>query len=438
MSVWAREHRALHGALRANAIVPPLVRRLSLERVSPDDDEIRRLRGWASTLRADPGWAAIEPVIDNPEAWPRAWEAAVAAGFSAASDHHHALLFGRFCEGFAHARDWDGAAWTWNQSVDAWARVFASDYPGTLFDDIAPKLSDEGPDRAQMLREMLDGLIDDRRADLREAAGLARPGDAPQVESRRLRFAWRALQQLATVATDRADPHGTLRRLQQLAQQACASVNAELVGRFEKSVTEIDLSAATGDALLGPFRWVSEYFTAVGFTELAVTTMISAVVETCWSLRRLGRDESADFAALIDVARPFNRDLFARLVSFDSAFGHNSRCADFLVFVGENQTGPARRVTFEAGLEVCPGHRNSAMLLSYEDLGEARKIIAQVALTPALAARVPNTQRRVQSLLADAQRLLDKADDTYPYNEALPDARESLATELRRLNVTLD
>ena len=439
MTGWTREHRGLLAALRASAIVPPLVRRLSLERVSPDDAEIRRLRGWASALRADPGWSAIEQLIEAPEAWPQAWDAAVALGFSPTCDHHHALLFGGFCERFVAAHDWEGAGWTWRQAIDAWARVFASDYPGQLFDDVEPKLSADGPDRGEMLRTMLDGLVAGRERDLRESAGVAKPGN-PELERRRLRFAWRALLHTRalrnTAVSD--DPFGTLTRLGGIADERCNVVNAEVLGRFEQAVEQLDLSEAADETLLGPFRWVAGFFDVTGLTESAVTTMISTIVETCWGLRRVGRDDIPEFKVLLELGAPFNDDLFDRLTRFDSAFGHNSRCADFLVFRGEKQKGDARRTTFEAGLTVCPGHRNSAMLLSYESLGDATKLITQVAMTPTLAAKMPGSGHRIEEMLRSAKRALDEAEEIYPYNESLPDAREALDKEVRRLHVDID
>lgn len=437
MSRWTREHQALLTALRANAVVPPLVRRLSLERVSPDDTEIRRLRGWASALRADPGWEVLRHVTESPDAWPAIWDDAVAAGFSPASDHHHALLFGRFCERFVAAQDWEGASWTWRQGVDAWVRVFSTDYPAQLFEDLRPKLSDEGAGRDEMLRGMLDGLLEPRSVELREAAGLGRPG-APAIERRRLRFAWRALQHVGAIGDGVDDPFGTIARLRGQADEARNVVGAEVLGRFKKAVGEIDLSEATGDDLLGPFRWVASYFELTGYSESAVTAVVSTIVETCWGLRRVGRDERSEFAQLLELGKPFNENLFDRLTSFESAFGHNSRCADFLVFIGENQTGAPRRATFEAGLQVCPGHRNSAMLLSHEMIREASKLITQVAVSPTLAGKVPGTRNRLADLLRSANALLDEAEETYAYNESLPDARDSLETELRRLDVQLD
>lgn len=438
MKYWSREHGALLAALRASAVVPPLVRRLSLERVSPDDAEIRRLRGWASSLRADPGWAAIASVIETPTAWPRAWDDAVAAGFSPESDHHHALLFGRFCERFVAAADFEGASWTWRQGIDAWARVFATDYPVRLFDDLAPRLSEDGPGRDELLRTMLDTLLDPRVTDLQEAAGAAKPAAVPDIERRRLRFAWRALQRARTIDTDR-DPHGTLGRLSQRASEACSSATTAVLTRFEKLVEELDLSVAADATLLGPFQWVAAYVEIVGYSEAAVTTVISSIVDTCWALRRVGRDNIPEFATLLRLGAPFNSNLFDRLTNLDSAFGHNSRCADFLVFAGEQKKeSAARRTTFEAGLKVCPGHRNSAMLLSYEVLGEARRVLSQAALTPAVASLVPGTSRRVDELVRRAADLLDEVEQIYPYNEALPDVRKTLDNEARRLHVELD
>lgn len=438
MNYWTNDHTTLLNALRANAVVPVLYRRLALERLSPDDAEVRRLRGWAACIRRDAGWRVIERVLDRPAAWPAVWEEATNAGFSPVTDHHHALLFGRFCEQLVNAQDWETADWTWRQSVKAWTRVFSSDYPGQLFDDLAPKLSDDGPGKDEMLAGMLDALVERRRADLREASGVTKPGRDLVIERRRLRFASRALSSLADLAESTRDDYGTLRHLAQLAQRAHAQVSAEVVTRFEKLAEEVDFSDAKGDQLLGHFRWAASFFDVVGNSESGTTALVSQVVEACWALRRVGRDDIPEFRALLDLGAPFNQNLFARLKSLESAFGHNSRCADFLVFVGEQATDAARRKEiFASGLEICPGHRNSAMLLSYEHLTDAERILTQLALAPSVVSIVPGTSQRIDRLLREAEARLSEAESVYPYNERLPEVRESLEREAERLDVSL-
>lgn len=438
MRHWTRDHAALLNALRAQTVVPTLYRRLALERFTPGDAEVRRLRDWASSLREDPAWDVLEGVLDRPAAWPAAWKDAVEAGFSPRTDHHHALLFGDFCERFVAASDYTAARWTWRQSIAAWSRVFSSDYPGALFDDVAPRLSEDGPDRDEMLQTMLDPLLDERVRDLREASGLAAPTDQPSLDRPRLRFGWQALGYVMETSARTDDRWGTFARTGRVAEERRQAVSSEVVRRFEALGEEVDLSEAQGEALLGRFRWFADYFDTVGFTESAVTSIVSEVVDTCWALRRIGRDERPEFAMLIRIGAPFNEDLRRRLRTFESAFGHNSRCADFLVFQGEEASDhERRRAIFETGLQVCPGHRNSAMLLSYESLHDARVLLAQTSLTPAVVAMIPGTSRRVDEAVRQAWEKCAEAEEIYPYNETLPEVRDEVLAEADRLGIDL-
>ncbi len=60
--VWSREHASLLNALRSEALIPRLYRRLSRERFIASPEEIRRLRDWPACLLGAPGWAVIGAV----------------------------------------------------------------------------------------------------------------------------------------------------------------------------------------------------------------------------------------------------------------------------------------------------------------------------------------------------------------------------------------
>lgn len=435
MKYWQREHAALLNALRAASIVPTLYRRLSLERYTPTDVEIRRLRDWAASLRDDPAWSVVAAVLDKPAAWPLVWEEASHAGFSARSDHHHALLLGRFCERFLAAQDFEGAAWSYRQSVAAWSRVFATDYPRELADVVAPDL----PDPVELLETMLDDVVDARVRNMRAGTGLATPAELPALDRRMLRFAHRALRDVQEIVEAQpSDPHGTLARLARLAREGIGTVNAEILSRFDKIGDDTDLAVAEGDGILGRFRWVAEYFEIVGHTEQAATDVVGQAVETCWALRRIGRDGRPEFAALLPIVAPFNDELLRRVMSLQSAFGHNGVCADFLVFQGEKAKGSdERKAIFQKGLDVCPGHRNSAMLLAWELVHEANGILTQTALAPSLLSIVPGTASRVDQLVKRAWDLCNEAERIYAFNENLPETRDKVRAEAARLRITL-
>lgn len=434
MKLWSKEHDALLNALRAGAIIPTLYRRLSLERFTPTDAEVRQLRDWAVALREDEAaWRIIDDALPHAAAWPEAWRRATAAGFGPRTDHHHALLFGEFTARFIAADDLESASWTWRECIAAWTRLFSSSYPQELFETVAPDLAREEP---ELLASILDPLVEARATELRSAVGLDSPRELPRLDRRRLRFSLRALAQLG--APQSADASPCLRRLEERAHEARVATDLAVLDRFAELGESVDLSEASGEALTGRFRWIADYYAIAQVTERAAVDVVNEAVETCWGLRRVGRDSIPEFDEILLATRSFNEELERRLLSFQSAFGHNGVCADFLVFLGERETvEEEKKALFRRGLQVCPGHRNSAMLLAWELVGDAQRVLVQLALFPALVARAGPPKRRARELVEHAWALCDEAASIYAFDEKLPEVRENVRKEAARLNVPL-
>lgn len=435
MSFWTAEHRALLAAMRAQAMIPELVQRLSLERVTASEAEVRQLQGWAESLREEPFWPQLEPLIGAPDAWPQAWEDAVAQGTSPRTDHHAALFFQRVGTQLVGKTDWAAATWVWPQAIDAWTRLFGTDYPGKLFDDLVDPATST-VDRPQLLREMLDGVTLILEQLLVESSGATLPLLNPQLPRAPLRFAWAMLRHVETATADAPDPYGTLGRLRANARTTRLEVSSQVVRRFERAVAEFDLTTATRDDLLLPVLWIATYCQATSFSEDAVTTVVSQIVDLCWGLRRVGRDEPPILAALLGAGEPFNHDLFRRLSTADSAFGHNSRCADFLVFQAESLNGESRVATLDRALRVSPNHRNALMLKSYHLLEDARGGLQEVALTIALL--TSGSRARAQAKMDRVVATFQEAERLYPYNDALEEVRSDITRTADRLNLTVD
>ncbi len=430
MKQWTRHHQALLEATRASAIIPPLYARLSLERFHPADDEIRRLRDWATSLRGDPGWTVLRAALDVPAAWPQAWTEAVDAGFSPRTDHHHALLFGEFADRFVEASDYEAATLAWRRSVRAWERVFRSGYADELFEIVGGELASREP---HLLAEMLGPLVRPRTEELRRAAGLHPERQHPEVDARLARFALGALRVLSG-----ASGHPALEHAAGLARNSIATVAVEVVRRFEQLGEDHDLSTVSGAEVLARYAWIDDYFRIADLTEGASIAVVTAATDEGWALRRLGRDDDPFFDDIFVRAARFNDDLEERLRSFESAFGQNSKCADFLVFVGEVERNlEDRKATFRRGLTVCPGHRNSAMLLAHVLVREAEATVAQSALTPALVTKSSLAKERVGVQLREAWEKLREAESVYAFDEALPDVKRQVSEEANRLGVDL-
>lgn len=446
MKIWTPQHAALLGALRAERLVPHLFRRLSLERYVVDDEELARLHDWPSTLMRDPGWEIIEPVLERPVAWPAAWHQACERGWSPMSDHHHALLFDRLTARMLRDGEYEQAQWAWIEALSAWARVAETDYLERLLGDLVEVSADaeEDPEaqatREQVVRELLVPMIAERAQDLQEALGLLNAQPSGGIERRRARFAWSALELTREILgrAGRRDTLGMLARAAREVERVTETIVGEVIARFEQHYSALELSTVGAEALLAPFEWISAVASLIGHHEAASIHVVRTVVELGWTLRRMGRDEDpkAGFAKVLQTTEGFNLDLEKRLLSRD-VLGNNSKCADFLVFQGELERAPKRSALFERGLKVCPGHRNSAMLLSYDKLNEANSVLVQLAATSSVSRMVPSSARHNEEQVLRAHDLILSATRLYPSNDALPGYTSRLEEAAARLHITL-
>lgn len=443
MSALNGQQQKLLSALRAANLIPKLYARLTLERYSASDEELRRMASWPDTLRQDPGWELLRLSLDEPRAWPSVWHQAVERGFSPTSDHHHALLFERLSARFAQDQDFEGALWAFNECVGAWRRVMSTSYLTSLIKDLIPE-ADEATRLAHMksLTDLLDPLVDERVAQLKHAMRLddvelnAQDGAKPptqQLDRRMIRFAWSALEMTQLILNQPGqDPLGALARLSRRAQDKQTALRAEATTRFRRMIEALDLSQARDAVLVAPFDWAKQAFELIGIDLMTSVEVVEQAVELGWSLRRLGRDDDEDFKLMLRLAEPFNEHL-AHHMDTPEALGHNSKCADFLVFQGELLSDRAqRRQVFERGVKLCPGHRNSLMLLSHEQLHEANLHLGQSKVRDLTGAKHAGQQLKL------AWSAYKQAEQTYPHNKDLEKTRQRIEEAAKQANIKLD
>lgn len=440
---WTNHHQKLLLALRAQQLIPKLHMRLTFERYVATEDDMRRLSAWPDALSQDPGWPRIEPVLDQPDAWPAAWHRATELGWSPKSDHHNALFFTQMTDRFASDEDYENALWSWTEAIGAWKRLMQSDYPSALLADLTPEADeDTRQNHQQTLRDLLSPLIEDKAHALRDALRLdddRRQNE--QIDKRQARFAWSALDMAKVILNDidtTQDHFGILTHLLSQTSQKQETIRMETIARFERMVQALDLNEATGEALVGPFEWVTQVFEMLGANSHGSISIVEQVVDLGWSLRRLGLDDNnKDFEHILQITSHFNDDLSRRVKSLET-FGHNAKCADFLVFKGElADTTESRKAIFERGLEICPGHRNSAMLLSYEYLNEAHALIYQLKLVPGTVSRTLSPSKAVEDTVLKAWAKVEQAEDVFPTNKELEQYVARVETTAKRLGVTL-
>jgi hypothetical protein len=431
VSQWTKHHRALLNALRADKLVPKLVARLSLERLSARPAHTRMLRDWVVSLRSDPGWQVLAAHLDHPRAFQRAWRNAVEAGFSGRTDHHHALFFERMCTELVAEHDFEVARFAFGECVDAWLRVFDSGWADALLAELSsPDISTQ--------RRLLHRLADRREAELRDAL-LCEQGEPGQaLDRRRARFAWGALEALSDKLDAVDAPHPALAGLAERVASAKRGLRGDLLARFDDAIDAIDLTDGSFEGVLGPFHWIGQVFTILPIDESAASRVTQAAVDLGWKLRQLDADAAALIGRLLTLAEPFNDEL-ETLLENKQAFGHNSACADFLVFRGEQFDDGARRVAlFERALSACPGHRNAAMMLSYEKLRQANDLLTRMRLTPAAVKVVPGATGRLEATAQQASALVEEAERLFPSNENISEYRRDVAAQAQRLGAELD
>lgn len=431
--------RTLLAALRAKTLVPELIGFLSSGRVQAREDDPRILRDWVESLLGDPGWTVLEPHIEaladrSKDSGSRRvtdsqklWSQAVAAGWSPRSDHHHALLFSRFCEEAVASRDFDLAERFWAESAAAWFRALGSDY-------LDAWLKGMGATDLKTRRHLLEPLISARVSQLRRGLSLENASNPTAIDLPKIRFSWQALAHLDQKinASGNADP--ALVGLGEAVARERSDIQTAILRQFTQMLDALDLSAPKMDALLAPFLWAREVFNILPIDASVAARVADAAVDIGWKLRKLRPDDlDQSMAKLLNAARPFNEALEAFILD-GQAFGHNSTCADFLVFRGEHRArSKGRDAYFERAIAVCPGHRNASMMLSYEKLRALSDLLLRVRMVPSAITMLPGTATRVESAIADAWTLLEQAETLYPSNETILEYRQQLAHEAERL-----
>ena len=412
-------------ALRAGHVVPKLWRRLSFERYEATATEIEILRDWPQSLMFHQAcWRTIEAVLDTPEAWPHAWHQAAMEGWPAQSHHHHALLFWEFTARFLHDKEYEHAAWSWEQTLYAWEgflgdRTYVTELLCALV-DVPEKKSAVAEEFGPVVRELPLPMIHTLLKRLRESAGLDRPGGIRAgVDKRALRFTWWALGEVSRwKGAGAGDPFGALSRAAEQADAGRTRVAQDVVERWVTAVEAMDLSEVTQAQAALPFELLHTTAEVVGIDAASAIKVVEKVVEVGWKLEKLGRAGAG--GVLDDVVgstRVFNDALEGHIAS-GAAFGHQAKCADFLVFEGDlSKDRAVRFALFARALEVCPGHRNAALLLGHEHLQQVAGMGGQAEAMGALGLMLPRSRDRLRDLVKQMHHHLEQAWAVYPFDE---------------------
>ncbi len=416
--------------MRADDLVPSLVRCLTdgAIRVSPRD--ARRWRGWALALQRTSNGQRLVELRHNPQAWPSAWERAEEQGFDPATEHHNALLFREFFHRLADDGDLDASQLAWERSLRAWDRLGETSY----LTELATHLVDGvATDPSPIVAELLDPDLDFLLAELTRALRLG-ADEFSDVDRPLALWGWSCLD--AASQTAGVNPLSSQTRSK--SHEAKAFVVATATTRFRRAVDSIDWVQGEPVEVVAPFLWLADACNVFEHRENVASVALKEVIDGAWTLRKIDRDHEEVFRKLIEAGEPFADVIVSRLDQGE-AFGQGSRAADYLVFCGELASdSQAKRKFYQRALELSPGHRNASLLYSYEHLVDVESLLVQLAANPSLMTKVPIVGSSVENLVRKAWGLCDEIERLYPYNSRLEETRARVKAEADRLGVELE
>jgi hypothetical protein len=384
-------------------------------------------------MQGDLGWRQLQHVWDKPAAFPSAWDAATESGWSGRTDHHNALTFESLALRHLELEHTEQAEWCWGHCLSAWRRCAGSPYWRDLLDALAD--SADPSVIAAANRQVLEPPADTLDRTLREALAVdGGPSDA--IDADRARDAMVLIRQLADRDPDSPDSplqHGAATMRARLDQ-----TRREILTGFERAIDALALTETSRPRLLQPFERLNERFRVLGIDDDAAISVVDATVSLIWKVRKLDRDdEDVLLSGMLDETRPFG-DALVRSLEQGRSMGRQSLAADYLVFRGEQlESTDDREAVFERALDVCPGHRNASMMLSYVRLRRAHEIIAGLSLVPGPLGKLPRAGERLKASVRIAHSYVEDAARVFPGNEELPEYRSDVRELADRLGVDL-
>lgn len=449
MKLWSDAHQKLLETLQAQQLIPPLYARLSLERYAAHEDDLRRLVAWPRVLQRQPGWKLIEPALNHSDAWPETWELASQMGFEPLAHHHHALLFTHLTERLIKDREFDHASWTWTQCLKSWKSLANSNYLTELIEDITPQRA-ANDDRettshahGEILTSLLTPMFDAHEQGLYQAIALDPTTNTitSKFDQRLAQFHIRAFESFLTLHdvgfTHPCYPnaHELWEALYDKTIAIKHTIRETLLQAFEQATSQVNISDDEAYILLAPFEWIASCCNIMRIDDEIATLVVTQAVEFGWKMRKLGReDDSDEFDRMLMVCAPFQQHLVQAIES-GRLVGPNSKCSDFMVFQGEHaDEHDTRKELFERALQICPGHRNASLMLSYEHLYLANQTMAALSRIPAPLKHL-NAGERTKKLWNEAHKHIETAREIYPFNTKLESYEERLKAAAERLRV---
>ncbi|TXD39692.1 hypothetical protein FRC96_06625 [Lujinxingia vulgaris] len=414
--------------LEARERLPALADRLSAGTLKLSPSRCDQLSGWYASLRDDPGWPILEAALRSVSAWPRAWELAREAGFSARTSHHNALIFSEIVFDALKRDDLSLAGHVWGEALQAWVNADE----GWLEDYLQHCLPTASAEAIRATRRAAPGpALEALEQRARRALNLDALTASP--DRRGLRFAQHALdccdrvfgEASSELAEGGAELTHTLRQ----------TLASELTEALHTHIQAINLTHADAAELVAPLEGFEQRVRILSGLPGCDLAALRAGLNILWELRRLERDEAMEAPEhLLPALKPFADRLesIARKDHIEAA----GPLADFHTFEAEIAFSlDTREAHLRRALTTCEGHRNASRMLSYLMLERANRDLLKLAATPELGAAIGAVRRRIESALQRAEDALHEARELYPANELLADYQRDLLEERARFNV---
>jgi hypothetical protein len=368
-----------------------------------DPARAMRLSGLMKLLYRDPQFIeAATCLLDGNPKWPRLWSQIVTR-LPTEGHHHLALLYTRM--------GWDEL----EKDPSAATRHFvaAQERFGVVLDD----------------ETYLDGffitcghpLPEEPSAELLTRWILSSHGEAivavmktpGTFDVRQAAPHWHAL----SAAERKLGPHAAAEA--GLWQDRIVNRALEIVDELGQGIEPLE---AKNEEMTLPFTSLRRITTGIGLHEALSTWALERAVRWAWPLyktRALDR-----LGVLMGAVRPFGLHVEELLLREEGAFGRQSICADFLLFLADNAEFEEEEALFRRGLAVCPEHRNSRLMLSYHILRHANDSLTKAEDAKSHFLRNEAHQREC---LSAATVLVDDAESLFPTNPKIEDYRRRIA-----------
>lgn len=434
----ASHRRSLKNAWRLSAalLLPRLLQQLKGDALSPRDDPAL-IADLLDILRDDPGFDALGQALLETDGrargarflalWPE-----MRQRLSARGHHHLALLNLRWgWEALGEApKSLDASALRgvtrrWQQALRHFAPTLADpDFLNTLAIDVGAAEHAEGS-----AEQVVQWLFEPHGDALIKA--LEEPGAQP---APLLKVHWQTLADgPALLAADLAD--GALK------QRVLATTDLWRRRVIDRALSMADEQAqpveATDDdraALLRPFdtlRWVTDILGP--HEDLSVWALDKAVV---WAWPLYKTKAETRLKDLLDASKPFATHVESLLQRHAGAFGRQGVLADHILFMADFHPAEEQAAMFRRAMTICPGHRNSRLMLSYHQVNLARRALLKAEANDPLKVLTNIGKLAAREAIAEAEAHLDEAEELFPDNERLAEYRQKVAALRERFKVT--